>query len=84
MKAEDRLLVAREGFEIRSRILGCEVLRQSAGAIAGGSFVSAFLDPMSIPSQTIDEISYRVITYLRCFDVNPTVVAEEHDACRSA
>jgi hypothetical protein len=54
-----------------------------AGAIAGGSFVSAFLDSMSIPS-TIDEISYRVITYLRCFDVNPTVVAEEHDACRSA
>jgi hypothetical protein len=48
VKAEDLLVVAREGFEIRSKILGCEV----AGLIAGGSFVSAVLDPMSIPSQS--------------------------------
>jgi hypothetical protein len=29
-------------------------------------------------------MSYRAITYLICFDVNATVVAEERDACGSA
>jgi hypothetical protein len=33
---------------------------------------------------TIDEISYHAITYLRCFHVNPTAVAEERDACGPA
>jgi len=57
VKSEDLLVVAQEGFEIRSKILGC------AGLIAAGSFVSALL---------------------RCFDVNPTAVAEEREAYRSA
>jgi hypothetical protein len=61
VKSEDLLVVAQEGFEIRSKILGC------AGLIAGGSFVSALLDLMSIPSQVNDEISCRDITYLICF-----------------
>jgi hypothetical protein len=81
VKSEDLLVVAREDFKTRSKILGCEVLIQSAGLIAGASFVSAVLDSMSIP---FDEISYRAITYLICFDVNPTAVAEERDACGSA
>jgi hypothetical protein len=46
VKSEDLLVVAREGFEICSKIL------QSAGLIAGASFVSAALDSMSIPSTT--------------------------------
>ena len=50
VKSEYLLVVAREGFEIRSKILGCKILRQSAALIAGGSFVSAVLDSMSIPS----------------------------------
>jgi hypothetical protein len=52
VKSEDLLVVAREGFEICSKILGCEALVQSAGLIAGASFVSAVLDSMSIPSTT--------------------------------
>jgi hypothetical protein len=51
VKSEDLLVVAQEGFEIRSKILGCEVL-MSVALIAGGSFVSAVLDLMSIPSQS--------------------------------
>jgi hypothetical protein len=49
VKPEDVLVVAQEGFEARSKILGCEVLIQSAGLMAGASFVSAVLDLMSIP-----------------------------------
>jgi len=52
VKPEDLLAVAQEGFEIRNKILGCEVLMQNAGLIAGGNFVSAVLDLMSIPSQS--------------------------------
>jgi hypothetical protein len=78
VKSEDLLVVAQEGFEIRSKILRC------AGLIAGGSFVSALLDLTSIRSQVNDEISYRAIMYLRCFDVNPTAVAEECEIYRSA
>jgi hypothetical protein len=48
VKAEDLLVVAREGFGT----LGCEVLIQSAALIAGGSFVCAVLDSISIPSQS--------------------------------
>lgn len=50
MKPEDLPVVAQEGFEIRSKILGCEVLMQNAGLIADGNFVSEVLDLMSIPS----------------------------------
>ena len=53
VKSEDLLVVAREGFEIRSKILGCEVLIQSAGLIAGASFVFAVLDSMSILLQSL-------------------------------
>jgi hypothetical protein len=83
VKSEDLLVVAREGFEIRSKILGYEVLIESAGLIADGSFVSAVLDSMPyFRSHRRD--SYGVITYLGCFDVNPTAVAEGRDACGSA
>ena len=51
VKSEDLLVVAQEGFEVRSKILGCEVLIQSAGLSASGSFVSAVLGSMSIPLQ---------------------------------
>jgi len=50
VKPEDLPVVAQEGFEIRSKILGCEVLMQNAGLIADGNFVSEVLDLMSIPS----------------------------------
>ena len=42
-KSEDQLAVAREGFEICSKILRYGALIQSAALIVSGSFVSATL-----------------------------------------
>ena len=52
IKAEDLSVVAQEGFEICNKILGCEVIWR-AGLIASRSFVSAVLDLMSIPLQSM-------------------------------
>ena len=62
------LIAARDGFEIRSRILGCEISRQGAGLIASGSFVSGVLDKMSIPSQSSTRYTtcYNIPEMFRC------------------
>jgi hypothetical protein len=48
VEAEDLLVVARQRFEIRSKILGCEISIQSAALIVSGSFVSAALSNINI------------------------------------
>jgi hypothetical protein len=48
VKAEDFLVVAQECFEIRSKILGCEIPIQSAALIVSGSFVFATLSKINI------------------------------------
>jgi hypothetical protein len=43
VESEDLFVVARESFEIRSKILKCEELTHSAALILSGSLVSATL-----------------------------------------
>jgi hypothetical protein len=75
----------RRGLEFCSRCAGHEVSTQSAALIASSAvFVSAVLGSMSISPAAIDEISIRALSYLRYFDVNPSTVAEEHNAYGSA
>jgi hypothetical protein len=76
VKSEDLLVVAREGFEIRSKILRCVVLIQSAALIVSGSFVSATLYNINI---FVVIVQRRRPAYLRGFDVDLAAVAEELD-----
>jgi hypothetical protein len=55
VKSEDLFVVAREGFEIRSKILGCEELTQSAALILSGSFVSATLRGFDVDLAAVAE-----------------------------
>ncbi len=75
MKSE-YLLVPRGGFEIRSKILGCEDLLQSAALILSGSFVSATLSNINIFAITVQRRNH---AHLRGFDVDLAAVAEEPD-----
>jgi hypothetical protein len=80
VKAEDLLVVARERFEIRSRILGCEISIQSAALIVSGSFVSATLSNINIFAIIVQRRNH---AYLRAFDVDLAAVAEEPDVYES-
>ena len=67
------MVVAREGFEIHSKILRCVVLIQSAVLIVSGSFVFATLYNINIFAVIVQR---RRPAYLRGFDVD---LAEELD-----
>lgn len=56
VKSEDLLVVPRGGFEIRSKILGCEELTQSAALILSGSFVSATLRWFDVDLAAVAEL----------------------------
>jgi hypothetical protein len=81
VKSEELFVVAREGFGIRSKILGCEELTQSAALILSGSFVSATLPNINIFAIIVQR---RNLAYLRGFDVDLVAVAEEPDVYESA
>lgn len=74
VKSEDLLVVARRGFEIRSKILGREEL------IVSGSFVSATLSNINIFAIIVQR---RPHAYMRGFDVDLPAVAEEPDIYES-
>ena len=80
VKCEDLVVVAREGFEIRSKNLGCEELTQSAALILSGSFVSATLSNINIFAIIVRRRNH---ANLRGFDVDLAAVAEEHDVYES-
>jgi hypothetical protein len=80
VKSEDLSVVAREGFEIRSKILGREDLTQSAALILSVSFVSATLSNINIFAIIAQRRNH---AYLRGFDVDLAAVAEEPDVYES-
>jgi hypothetical protein len=77
VKSQELFVVAREGFGIRSKILGCEELTQSAALIVYGSFVSALSNVNIFVQRRI------MHAYLRGFDVDLAAVAEEPDVYES-
>jgi hypothetical protein len=78
--SEGLLVVAREGFEIRSKILVCEVLIQRAALIVLGSFAFAILYHINIFGIIVQR---RHPAYLRGFGVDLAAVAEELDVYES-
>jgi hypothetical protein len=80
VKSEDLLVVPRGGFEIRSKILGCEELTQSAALIVSGCFVSATLSSINIFAIIGQRRNH---AYLRGLDVDLVAVAEEPDVYES-
>jgi hypothetical protein len=76
VKSEDLLVVARDSLEIRSKILRCVVLIQSAALTVSGSFVCETLSNINIFAIIVQRRNH---AYLRGFDVDLAAVAEEPD-----
>ncbi len=80
VKSEGLLVDPRGGFEIRSKILGCEELTQSVALILSGSFVSATLSNINIFAIIVQSRNH---AYLKGVDVDLAPVAEEPDVYES-